>query len=119
MIQICRNEFANNAVLKELYEKLAAKLNELREDKPSKETIDGLRTEQIKRELGFPDEYINHDILDMGDVMQYYSTCGVGESNVEDHKEDIVRKMEVDTGAKNYDQPLECPDRIAEQIAKM
>ena len=55
----------------------------------------------------------------MGDVMQYYSTCGVGESQAEDHKEAVVRRMEIDAGDKIVEQPLVNPDKIAEQIAKM
>ena len=45
MIQICKNEYNTKGNLKDLYEKLAARLNEMREGKPVKDSIEGLRTE--------------------------------------------------------------------------
>ena len=72
----CKREYysLDFAKLKELYEKLAERYNKENEEDPNCDSgVEGLRMEKIKRDLNFPDDYINHEILDMDDVMQYYT----------------------------------------------
>ena len=53
---------------------MAERYNKENEEDPNCDSgVEGLRMEKIKRDLNFPDDYINHEILDMDDVMQYYT----------------------------------------------